>query len=103
MLKKIRTANRDLMKEWNAKLVLNLIREGAVSQVELIGKSGLSAGTIVNITRELRKNGFIKNTWYGKSCGGRRPEKFRFNEKAKYVVGSALFSDETWIAVLDLF
>jgi len=100
---RMRTANRDLMKEWNEKLVLNLIRKSrTLSQVEVIRKSGLSAGTVVNITRGLRKDGFVSDAGYGKSIGGRRPVNFCFNDKARWVIGSALRARETKIAVLDL-
>ena len=97
------TANRDLMREWNRKLVLSLIREQeSISQVEISKKSGLSAGTVNNITRELRKQGFIENVGYGESCGGRKPIIFRFNSKSKYVISVSFFVTETKIAILDL-
>ena len=99
----MRTANRELMREWNTKVMLNLIRERkAISQVEISKKTGLSAGTVANITGELRKRGFIKNVAQGKSHGGRRPITFCFNSKAMYVISVALLGAETEIAILDM-
>lgn len=99
----MRTANRDLMKEWNKKLVLNLIREKElISQVEIFKKSGISAGTVANITRELRSQGFIENIGRGESNGGRKPILFRFNPRARYVISAAFFAMETRVAILDL-
>lgn len=91
------------MREWNTKLILRLIREGgSTSQVDILRKSGLSAGTVANISHQLRRQGFILSAGPGKSKGGRPPITFRFNPKARYVLSVAFFADETRAAVLDL-
>ncbi|MFH1903442.1 MAG: ROK family transcriptional regulator [Candidatus Omnitrophota bacterium] len=101
--KRMRTGNRALMREWNTKLILGVIREQeTTSQIEIFKKSGLSLGTVANITRQLKKEGFIKNLGRGKSNGGRKPMVFCFNSKAKYVISVALFAIETRMAILDL-
>ncbi|MFH2069553.1 MAG: ROK family transcriptional regulator [Candidatus Omnitrophota bacterium] len=99
----MRTGNRALMREWNTKLILGLIREQeTTSQIEIFKKSGLSIGTVANITRQLKKEGFIKNLGRGNSNGGRKPMVFCFNSKAKYVISVAIFAIETRVAILDL-
>ncbi|MBN1444787.1 MAG: ROK family transcriptional regulator [Candidatus Omnitrophica bacterium] len=99
----MKTANREFMREWNRKLVLRQIRkEKETSQINLVKKTKLSAGTIVNITKQLRKEGFIRYTGKGKSLSGRRPEKFCFNSDARHVISVALFALETKISVIDL-
>ena len=98
-----KTANRDLMREMNTKLVLNLIRQcDFVSQVDIKDKTGLSSGTVVSIVRELRKQTLIREVGSGESSGGRKPTLLHFNSEASYVVSAAFFADEITVAVLDL-
>jgi len=97
------TAGRKFMQEWNTRLVLNLTREKkSISQIEILRNSDLSAGTVTNITKRLRAQGFIKDIGRGKSSGGRRPTVFRFNPKNRYVISVAFFADEIKVAILDL-
>ncbi|MFA5645498.1 MAG: ROK family transcriptional regulator [Candidatus Ratteibacteria bacterium] len=103
MKKNIKTANRKFMREWNRKLVLQQIRSsGETSQIKLVKKTKLSAGTIVNITKELYKENFIRYTKKGASLRGRKPENFTLNPNARYVISVALFALETRIAIINL-
>jgi len=96
-------ANGKSMQQWNKRLVLAIAREnGALSQVDIIRKSGLSAGTVVNITRQLRKEKFLKPTGKGESSGGRRPVILKFNASAKYIISTLCLHNETRIALVDL-
>ncbi|MFH0796367.1 MAG: ROK family protein [Candidatus Omnitrophota bacterium] len=98
-----RTADRDSMKDWNTRLVLSLIRnQSNISQAEISRKTGLSPGTIVNVTRRLKEQGVIKAAGQGKSGIGRPPVILRFNPKTRYVISAAFFALETKIAILDL-
>lgn len=102
-MRTVQTANRNLVEEWNRKLVLRLIKqEASISQIEIIKKSGLSPGTVTNITRKLRKKGFIRNIGLGQSMGGRRPVIFCLNSKARYVISTAFCVEEMRVGILDL-
>lgn len=99
----LRKGNRDLIKDINRNLVLNLIKnQGPISRTELIRQSNLSAGTISNITSRLIEDGFVQETGEGVSSGGRRPVLLRLNHKAGYVVGLKLMEQAITIAVTDL-
>jgi len=98
-----RTADRDSMKDWNTRLVLSLIRnQSNISQADISRKTGLSPGTIVNVTRRLKEQGVIKEAGQGRSRIGRPPVVLRFNPKTGYVISAAFFVLETKIAILDL-
>lgn len=91
------------MQKWNKQLVLAIAREnGLISQVDIIRKSGLSAGTVVNITRQLRKDNFLQPVGQGKSIGGRRPNILKFNTSVKYIISALCLYKETQIAIVDL-
>lgn len=99
----VKKANRKFMQKWNRQLVLAIARErGLLSQVDIMRKSGLSAGTVVNITRQLRKDKFLQPVGPGKSIGGRRPDILKFNTSAKYIISAVCLYEETQIAVVDL-
>ena len=50
----LRSGNRELMRDINRHLVLNLIKNrGPISRTAVAGVSGLAQGTITNITRDL--------------------------------------------------
>ena len=99
----VKKANRKFMQKWNRQLVLAIAREsGLISQVDIMRKSGLSAGTVVNITRQLRKEKFLQPVGQGKSIGGRRPNILKFNTSAKYIISALCLYKETQIAIVDL-
>ncbi len=99
----IRKGNRDLIKDINRNLVLNLIKnQSPISRTELIQQSNLSAGTISNITSSLIADGFVQETGEGESSGGRRPVLLRLNHKAGFVIGLKLMEQTITIAVTDL-
>jgi predicted NBD/HSP70 family sugar kinase len=99
----IRTGSRRLMREVNSKLVLGLIRElKTTSQVELLKKTRLSAGTVANIVKELKGRGFVEEIGLGRSTAGRRPMLLQFNPRAQYVVGVEFTASQTKVALVDL-
>jgi predicted NBD/HSP70 family sugar kinase len=98
-----RTGNRGLMREVNSKLVLGLIRRcEAMSQVELLRKTRLSAGTVASIVKELKGRGFIDEIGLGRSATGRRPVLLQFNPRAQHVAAIELTTDQTRVALVDL-
>ncbi|MCX7425311.1 MAG: ROK family transcriptional regulator [Planctomycetia bacterium] len=99
----VRTGNRRLMREVNSKLVMGLIRGSeTVSQIELLRKTLLSAGTIASIVKELKGRGFVEEVGFGRSVTGRRPVLLRFNPRAQYVAGIELTAGQTRAALFDL-
>ncbi len=98
-----RTGNRRLMREVNTKLILGHLRRcDALSQAELLKKTGLSVGTIANIVKELKEDGFVKEVGPGTSSIGRKPVQLRFNPCARHVVAIELSSGQTQVALVDL-
>lgn len=99
----MRTGNRQLMRELNRNLVLDLIRRGdGISQAEICSRTQLSSGTVTNIVKELRGGRFVREIGRGEAVVGRRPTLLRFNAEAGYVLSAAFFADETCLGVLDL-
>lgn len=96
-------ADKTSMQKWNRQLVLALARRhGRVSHSELVRESGLSAGTISNITRQLRREKFLNMAGKGKSVGGRCPVNLEFNPSAKYILSAACLYEKTSLAIVDL-
>ncbi len=99
----VRTGNRGLMRELNSKLVLGWIRRSeCISQVELLKKTRLSAGTVANIVKDLKGRGFVAEVGLGRSVTGRRPVLLQFNPCARYVVGIEVTAAQTRVALVDL-
>ncbi len=99
----MRKGNRELIKEINRNLVLNLIkRQGPISRTDLARQSGLSPASVSGITADLININLVQETGEGKSSGGRRPVLLRLNRKAGYVVGLKLMEKAITIALTDL-
>ena len=74
----VRTANRQLMREVNTSLVLDLVRTNdSLSQAEIAKRTGLSAGTVASIVKELRSRNLVEEIGPGESTGGRKPTMLR--------------------------
>jgi len=101
---RVRTGNRELMREVNSKLILGLMRDSeTISQVEIVRRTHLSAGTVANIIKELKEHDFVRDVGPGRSSlGGRRPMLMRFNQEARYVVAVELTADRTTLAIMDM-
>ena len=100
---RLRKGNRDLIKDINRNLVLNLIKnQGPISRTGLIRLSNLSAGTISNITNSLIADDIVQETGEGESRGGRRPVLLRLNHQAGFVIGLKLMEQAITIAVTNL-
>jgi glucokinase-like ROK family protein len=101
--RRIRRGNRELIKEINRKLVLNLINNsGSISRIDLAGLSGLSAATITGITSELISDGLIFEKEEGDSRGGRKPILLALNPRGGYMVGIKLTEEYVIGALTDL-
>jgi len=71
--------------------ILDLIRSsGQVSRIELSEKSGLTEATISKIVRTLIVDGFVIETGYAESTGGKRPVLLELNVASRYALGVSL-------------
>lgn len=92
--------NRDLIKDMNRSLLLNIIRrESQVSRKQLTEVSGLSMGSVSGIVAELLKNHWILEVGEGDYTGGRRQTFIRLNPKVGYAVGLKLMEQRVVIAI----
>jgi predicted NBD/HSP70 family sugar kinase len=99
----VRTGNRDLIKQINRNIVLNLIKSrGPLSRTDIARLSGLSLATVSSLTGELLNEGFAQETGEAESTGGRRPVLLRLNPRGGYVVGLKLTEESIVSAVTDL-
>ena len=99
----MRKGNRDLIKEINRNLILNLIKnQGPISRTDLARFSRLSPASVSGITADLIAAGMVLVTGEGESRGGRRPVMLRLNKQAGFVVGLKLMENALTIALTDL-
>ncbi len=99
----LRKGNRDLIKEINRNLALNLIKSrGPISRTEIARLSGLSPATVSGITAEFIASGLVHEMAEGESTGGRRPVLLRLNHRAGFVVGIKLMEQAVISALTDL-
>jgi hypothetical protein len=84
-------------------MVLDLIRAArAISRVELVAATGLTAPTISEVVRELMADGLVAEAGLGASTGGKRPMLVQLNPSARYSVGVQLERNTCVIVVVDL-
>ncbi|MEO8286146.1 MAG: ROK family transcriptional regulator [Chloroflexota bacterium] len=96
----MRTGNRDLIKQINRSIILNLIRsQGPLSRTDIARVSGLSLATVSGITGELVGQDYVHETGEGESTGGRPPVLLTLNGRAGFVVGLKL-TETSIISVL---
>lgn len=96
-------ASRQLGKQVNRKLVLNLIKsEGPISRAEIAVRSGLSAATVSSFASEFIDEGLIRESGVVETSRGRPPIMLRLNSKARYVVGVKVMPDSLVAVVTDL-
>lgn len=97
-----RRASRQLGKQINSKLILNLIKAGPISRAEIAAESGLSAATVSNLTSELIAEGLIRESGVGETTRGRPPVMLSLNSNARFVVGVKVMPDSLVAVVTDL-
>lgn len=102
-MSKLQRGNRTLIKAMNRTLVLNTIRrEGPLSRTRLTELSGLSVGTVSQITSDLIAKNWILEVGEGDYTGGRRQVMLKLNPNAGVVVGLKLMENRVVGAVTDL-
>jgi predicted NBD/HSP70 family sugar kinase len=84
-------ANRELMRDLNTNLVVNLVKtRGPISRADISRESKLSPATVSGIVARLMRSGILSEIG-GRPVGvGRPPILLRLNERAGYVVGIKL-------------
>src|ERR1700738_547328 len=69
-----RLASRDLMRDLNASLIVNLVKQqGPISRADLARQSRLSPATVSGITGRLVRSEILSEIAVGPSNGGRPP------------------------------
>ncbi len=99
----LRSGNRQLIREINKSLVLNIVRDhGPVSRTDIAHAAHLSLATVSGITNELIEQGLIYEHEEGTSTGGRRPIMLALNSHAGLVAGAKLTEAQVIVALTDL-
>jgi len=102
-LARLRRGNRDLIREINRNLVLNLIKShGPISRTDIARLSGLSLATVSGIAAGFIESGLVHEMGEGESTGGRKPVLLRLNYRAGFVVGVKLMERAVASALTDL-
>jgi predicted NBD/HSP70 family sugar kinase len=83
-----RKGNKELIKELNRSLVIDMVRlKGNISRTEIAKETGLGLSTITNIIDELIKENLVSEIGTGDSHGGRKPVLLKFNGDFGVVAG----------------
>jgi glucokinase-like ROK family protein len=97
------TGNRDLIKQINHSIALNLIKSrGPLSRTDIARLSGLSPSTVSGLADRLLASGFIQEVGAGASTGGRPRILLKLNPHAGFVVGLKLTERSIISALADL-
>lgn len=99
----IRTGDRQLIKELNIALVMNVIRQHEpISRVEIAERTGLGRSTVTGIINSLLREGLVTEIGSGEAPAGRKPVLLTFNARARYAVGVKLAPRSVTVALVDL-
>ncbi|MEA2102438.1 MAG: ROK family protein [Thermodesulfobacteriota bacterium] len=93
------------LKKNNRRIVLDLLMDSGEMTIARISQTvHLSKTTIMKITDYLLRNNLIVSAGKGSSTkeGGKRPEIFRFNADAGYVIALHIFPGKIYAVVCDL-
>jgi predicted NBD/HSP70 family sugar kinase len=83
--------NKELIREINRSIILNVIRSlGPIDRAEIARNVGLSPATVSGITADLIRDDLVIEKEPGDSRGGRRPIRLAINPKGGFVVGVKL-------------
>jgi predicted NBD/HSP70 family sugar kinase len=103
MALQLRSGSRELIREINQSLVLNIVRDhGPISRTDIAQTAHLSLATVSGITNTLIDQGLIYEREAGVSTGGRRPVLLALNAQAGLVVGVKLTETQIVVALTDL-
>src|SRR6266545_986603 len=100
---RLRSGNRQLIREINQSLVLSLVRNhGPISRTDIADAAHLSLATVSSISNALIDQGLIYEHEAGISTGGRRPILLALNRQAGLVIGVKLTENQIVAALTDL-
>lgn len=100
---RLRSGNKQLIREINKSLVLNIVRDhGFISRTDIAQAARLSLATVSGITNELIEQGLVYEHEEGTSTGGRRPILLALNHRAGLVIGTKLTETHAVAALTDL-
>ncbi len=103
MALRLRSANRQLIRQINQAVVLGVIHDrGPISRTAIAEASRLSLATISGITADLIAQDLIYEREAGVSTGGRRPILLALNRQAGLVLGAKLTESHIVAALTDL-
>ncbi|HEX8230554.1 MAG TPA: ROK family transcriptional regulator [Chloroflexia bacterium] len=103
MVLRLRSGNRDLIREINKSLVLSIVRDHEpISRTAISQTVNLSPATVSGITGELIEQGLIYEHEAGTSTGGRRPILLALNRQGGFVIGIKLAETHIVAALTDL-
>lgn len=99
----IRAGDRQLIKELNIALALNVIRQHEpISRVEIAERTGLGRSTITGIINILLKEGLVRESGSAASSSGRKPVLLTFNARALYALGVKIAPRSASVALVDM-
>jgi predicted NBD/HSP70 family sugar kinase len=77
-------------------------RQGTVSKIDLLEKSGMTVSTLTRLVEELTSQGFVLESGFGASTGGRRPILYQMNGTYAYVFGVEISRTLSRLVLVDL-
>lgn len=99
----LRKGSKDLIKEINRSIVINLIRKsGRISRSDLSKITKMSLSTITYIVDELMQVDLVREVGVATSTGGRRPVLLEFNADYGYTVGVKIEEKRILFALTNL-
>lgn len=98
-----RTANKQLIKEINMTLVLQMVRElGPISRADISKRTGLNPATVSSHLQLLLEHGVVRETGSGESSGGRKPTLLALVPDAYYAVAVDMGTTKVQAALVNL-
>jgi len=100
----MKNINSQIMKNTNALLILNTIRNAApISRTELVHRVGLTSASVINITNDMIQQGILVQTGKTSEGGqGRKAVMLDVHPNAAYVIGLHLSTDAVHAGVYNL-
>ncbi len=98
-----RKGNKELIKDLNRSLVIDLVRlQGNISRTDIAKVTGLGLSTITNIIEELIKENLVTEVGTGDSHGGRKPVLLKFNGDYGVIVGMKIEKQDVKMCLANL-
>lgn len=91
------------VREANLSRTLSLIHKmGRISRADIVRETGLSATTVSLLVNVLLESGFVHESGFGESSGGRPPIMVAFNYRFRYLLGVDMGATHLTVALTDL-